>query len=547
MSNLVKLAKCFFFFLFYCHHCFASLAKLQPEHISEQLMYTTAKIRRDDGGSGTGFFFKFEDRDSSLTLVTNRHVIDESNSFEITLHGLSTERQQTKTGPVEVNVPQGKTSFFCINSEWIFHPNPEIDLAMLVIELESVKHPFFYRSLSRALMPKTDTLRGLSAIENITMVGYPNGISDEVNNFPIFRRGITASHPAVAFNGREEFLIDMACFTGSSGSPVFVYDGPGYADKRGNIIMNGQPKVFFMGILRAAPCMTVEGAIVVKDIPTSFQPIPEIQTMLHLGYVIKATEIEGFRSILEQREGIALEPVAQSFTRSSSSSSSSSSSEVATRAGWKSKWYMDGQGRRPSPPGDTPYDYSVGPNHSKHHIIPFPNLRFLWDYVDKIMNPDDRIPDFESLNKTEKQRATQEHFENYRQTYKLLLQNICPSHFTEDNFCWAPWNLFKGPLNRSDDPKLFGGIRMDFSEKNKPNSFDQELWDSVKALNRAIETLKKSGIDSKENHNTLKVTLEAINNCWLKLQKSKNHLFFPLSFNAGDWNFNGEQYSIKIN
>ena len=28
------------------------------------------------------------------------------------------------------------------------------------------------------------------------MVGYPIGISDEVNNLPIFRKGYTASHPA---------------------------------------------------------------------------------------------------------------------------------------------------------------------------------------------------------------------------------------------------------------------------------------------------------------------------------------------------------------
>ena len=43
-------------------------------------------------------------------------------------------------------------------------------------------------------------LEELSALEELVMVGYPIGLWDKNNNFPIFRKGYTASHPAIDFN-----------------------------------------------------------------------------------------------------------------------------------------------------------------------------------------------------------------------------------------------------------------------------------------------------------------------------------------------------------
>jgi len=64
------------------------------------------------------------------------------------------------------------------------------------------------------------------------MVGYPIGLWDEKNNYPIFRKGITATHPANDYNGKSEFMIDAACFPGSSGSPVYIIDELNYVDKK---------------------------------------------------------------------------------------------------------------------------------------------------------------------------------------------------------------------------------------------------------------------------------------------------------------------------
>ncbi|MEB0261247.1 MULTISPECIES: hypothetical protein [unclassified Mucilaginibacter] len=89
-------------------------------------------------------------------------------------------------------------------------------------------------------------------LEEILMVGYPNGIWDQINNKPILRRGITATHPNFDYNGQKEVMIDTACFPGSSGSLVFIFNEHGYQDKKGNITL-GSSRVYLLGVLFARP------------------------------------------------------------------------------------------------------------------------------------------------------------------------------------------------------------------------------------------------------------------------------------------------------
>lgn len=68
-----------------------------------------------------------------------------------------------------------------------------------------------------SIMATKEKLKDLSALEELVMVGYPIGLSDTRNNYPIFRKGYTSAHPAVDFNDDGIGLVDMACFPGSSG------------------------------------------------------------------------------------------------------------------------------------------------------------------------------------------------------------------------------------------------------------------------------------------------------------------------------------------
>ena len=54
-------------------------------------------------------------------------------------------------------------------------------------------------------------LETLSALEQVVMVGYPNGLWDQMHNYPLFRRGYTSVHPAIDFNRDGVGVVDMAC------------------------------------------------------------------------------------------------------------------------------------------------------------------------------------------------------------------------------------------------------------------------------------------------------------------------------------------------
>ena len=130
------------------------------------------------------------------------------------------------------------------------------------------------------------------------MVGYPIGMWDKKNNFPIFRKGYTSSHPAIDFNEDGIGLVEMACFPGSSGSPIYILNEGGYKDKRGNLNW-GKSRILFLGILFAGPKYDAQGELIVKNIPTSKQKI-EAHTgiMANLGYYVKASEIMEFKEYI---------------------------------------------------------------------------------------------------------------------------------------------------------------------------------------------------------------------------------------------------------
>ena len=120
------------------------------------------------------------------------------------------------------------------------------------------------------------------------MVGYPNGLWDAVNNMPIFRKGSTATHPNFDYNGKKEFLIDIAAFPGSSGSPVMIFNQGGYQDKKGNVFM-GKDRVILLGVLYAGLQHTATGEIIIS--PNLQNPVALSKIPNNIGIVLKAERI----------------------------------------------------------------------------------------------------------------------------------------------------------------------------------------------------------------------------------------------------------------
>ena len=112
----------------------------------------------------------------------------------------------------------------------------------------------------------------LNAIENVVMLGYPNGLWDKKNNLPIVRRGVTATPPYIDFEGRPEFIIDCACFPGSSGSPVLLYNVGSFLRKKDSKVRVGG-RLKLLGILWGGPQYLAPGEIKAVPIPTAAQQV----------------------------------------------------------------------------------------------------------------------------------------------------------------------------------------------------------------------------------------------------------------------------------
>ncbi len=267
--------------------------------LSELITYSTVLIKSiyPDGttGSGTGFIIDLcEDKENNTripVIVTNNHVVDGSiqTNFEFCIKNEDETANDRET-----------LSFGYSSSEWKRHPNPKIDLCCLPIahalqEIKKINKKVFYASLTTDLIPTQEQLNSMQALEDIVMVGYPNGLSDTYNNKPIIRKGITATHLKNNYKGNKTFLVDMACFPGSSGSPIFILNQGSYAIPNG--VRLGS-RVLLVGVLFQGPLYTAEGSLIFSAIPNMPQPITNIP--MNLGEAIKSEEILAFEKLFIQ-------------------------------------------------------------------------------------------------------------------------------------------------------------------------------------------------------------------------------------------------------
>lgn len=277
---------------------------------TEKLAYTTVRIecKYMDGntGTGTGFFMRFLDNTETgqhiPVIITNKHVVNDIK------HGIAVEGKVLFTKSDENTMPINEEHFGFVFSNfgnlWEYHTDPDIDLCAMPIapyvkKAEEQNERLFYVALPSNIIPNENQLHDFFEVEDILMVGYPNGLWDYKNNKPIFRKGITATNVNTDYCGRKEFLIDAACIPGSSGSPVFIYNEGSYTG-RDNSLYAGS-RLFLVGVLYAGPQMTVGGNIQIIDVPTVQVPMAVSNIPINLGNVIKAECIKSLETQFSQK------------------------------------------------------------------------------------------------------------------------------------------------------------------------------------------------------------------------------------------------------
>lgn len=238
----------------------------------ELLEFSTVRLETvDEEGklwASSGFFYMVSRREDpnrgQLFIITNRHAVEGMKKVSFCM-----SKKGNDGGPVYEKPLRHEIEMQSM--QVVYLEDADIDICAIPITLfvnirQQTGSQIFYQSLSEDLIITEEEVKGLDAVEDIIMIGYPNGLWDEEHNIPLIRKGITSTPVYLDFNGKPEFMIDAACFQGSSGSPVLICDQGQHRDKFGSIVLGGT-RLKLLGVLYKAPVMNIKGELIIESKP----------------------------------------------------------------------------------------------------------------------------------------------------------------------------------------------------------------------------------------------------------------------------------------
>lgn len=261
--------------------------------LSQRLINSTVKIESvgeimKDGTPlifstiGTGFYYSFQiDSISIPCLVTNLHVVKNTSLNRMVFTRADSLFYPMKGELIEYNN---------VTSQLPWIPHPKYDLAILPLYpifeqiFNESKTKINYISFDEFLIPNDSLINTLSAIETVLMIGYPKGYWDSKNNYPIVRRGTTATPIFSDFNKNNEFLLDIPIYPGSSGSPIILLNEGSYSDGRGGLVAGN--RIFLLGIATQS----------IDQKNNSDHT--NVDTPLNIAVVIKSSALNDFKPII---------------------------------------------------------------------------------------------------------------------------------------------------------------------------------------------------------------------------------------------------------
>lgn len=188
--------------------------------LQEVILLSTVLLTFSNGVIGTGFLvFLVVDKSKNLGivyLVSNKHLLSQNqeNDLRLKLH-----KKQAKDN-IRPKLFDYDEFILNIKGKIIEHPRSDVDLAIIDVTLLFNDTTSFY---SFEMEKISDfSCKELLPCADIFFVGYPRCMYDHVNNLPIVRKAMIATHPKIDFNDEPHFIIDGSVYEGSSGSPVFM-------------------------------------------------------------------------------------------------------------------------------------------------------------------------------------------------------------------------------------------------------------------------------------------------------------------------------------
>lgn len=250
---------------------------------------------------GTGFFYKVENpttRVAKVLILTNKHVVEGADVVQFMIPCATSVTELDDYFQPTDRIDREFT--WPIKPHLYTHPDPNVDLCAIDVTVLAgamlQDHKLRIMFLDVGWLPGADDRKMMRDIEQVLVVGYPQGIWDQHNNMPIARTGTTATHPLGRYQGNRNFLVDVAAYQGSSGSPVFAYEAPLFRNPDGNYTPG--TKVNLLGVVWAVVEQTVTGDIRVEEVPSSFKHVPVVKASLNLAVALHADAIRELDEII---------------------------------------------------------------------------------------------------------------------------------------------------------------------------------------------------------------------------------------------------------
>ena len=105
-------------------------------------------------------------------------------------------------------------------SNWFFHPNDEIDVAIISVNWDFLKQnniePSFFTDNVLASNRATLISRQVAAGDAVFVLGFPMGLTGEQRNHVIVRLGCIARISEMLDGATSDFLIDASVYPGNS-------------------------------------------------------------------------------------------------------------------------------------------------------------------------------------------------------------------------------------------------------------------------------------------------------------------------------------------
>jgi hypothetical protein len=213
--------------------------------------YSRGKAPRPSrSASGTGFFFKHNDRSY---LITNRHmVIDERSEYFPDFLGIEVHTDKNRlseTRFIEIPLYERKQELWTehADNQKLSKPEDKIDVVAIRID-KHLRSDDWIEFFTPYDLPESNMFPiGLG--DSCIIMGYPLGIHDRSNYLPVARIGAIASTWGICFDRKKYFLVDSKLHPGVSGSPVIIpqrevgggYYGTGFCPLRLIGVISGTP------------------------------------------------------------------------------------------------------------------------------------------------------------------------------------------------------------------------------------------------------------------------------------------------------------------